>query len=55
MSANERRPLTGRELYEQHKALVEAGASLAFRIGWLRREVDLWPERGTQREDERGA
>jgi hypothetical protein len=36
------RPLTGRELNEQHKALVESGASSAFTLRWLRDETDLW-------------
>lgn len=36
------RPLTGREFAQQHKALVDAGASLKFRIRWALRESSRW-------------
>jgi len=36
------RPLTGRELNEQHKALIEAGASWDFIMSWLHRELSRW-------------
>lgn len=36
------RPLTGRELNAQHKALVEAGVSWRFTLNWLQRETDPW-------------
>ena len=36
------RPLTGRELNEQHKALVEAGVDPLWVLRWLGREVDRW-------------
>lgn len=44
------RPLTGRELNQQHKAMVEAGVSPEARLAWLRREVDLWTEPASQGE-----
>jgi hypothetical protein len=37
-----RRPLSGRELSQQHQAMVEAGVSALARLTWLRDEVDLW-------------
>jgi hypothetical protein len=37
-----RRPLSGRELSQQHQAMVEAGVSALARLAWLRDEVDLW-------------
>jgi hypothetical protein len=36
------RPLTGRELNEQHAALVAAGMDPLWTLRWLRRETDLW-------------
>ena len=38
------RPLTGRELNGQHKALVEAGMTAKFCLDWLRSEVAIWTE-----------
>jgi hypothetical protein len=45
------RPLTGRELNEQHKALCDAGVSWEFRMDWLRRETDLWVLEREERRD----
>lgn len=45
-----KRPLSGRELGDQHRALVRAGASPEFTLRWLRAEVDLWEQRDADKE-----
>lgn len=50
--ADRDRPLSGRELGDQHRALVRAGATPAFTLAWLRREVALWDRRDAERDAE---
>ena len=38
------RPLTGRELYEMHRAMIDAGFSPCFRLRWLAREAAIWKD-----------
>lgn len=40
----QRRPLSGRSLSQQHKAMVDAGVDPAFRVAWLNRETAKWDE-----------
>lgn len=40
--ANDMRPLSGWELGEMHRTMVDAEVDREFRLAWLRRESDRW-------------